>query len=121
MSKTKAQVRNRVGSDYLGILRLGQSLQPQDDDRISDAFDEVYQQLKTDGLATWASTASVPAAIVPHLVALIAQQCQATYSLSLPRQALLIQTAGLNGENAKKEIRKLASQDFASQDMAVDF
>ena len=121
MSKTKAQVRNRVGSDYLGILRLGQSLQPQDDDRISAAYDEVYEQLKKDGLATWASTASVPAAIVPHIVALIAQQCQATYSLSLPRQALLLQTAGLNGENAKNEIRKLASQDFASQNDPVDF
>ena len=121
MSKTKAEVRNRVGSDFLGILRLGQPLQSQDDTRISDAYDEVYEQLKKDGLATWASTASVPAAIVPHMVALIAQQCQGTYSLSLPRQALLLQAAGINGENAKSEIRKLASQDFSSKDDPVDF
>lgn len=121
MAKTKAQVRDRVGSDYLGILRLGQDLQPQDDTRISDAFDEVYEQLKKDGLATWASTASVPAAIVPHMVVLIAQQCQATYSLSLPRQALILQDAGANGEGAKKEIRKLASQDYSSQDEPVGF
>lgn len=121
MAKSKQQVRNRAGSDYLGILRLGQTLQPQDDDRISDAYNEVYEQLKKDGLATWASTASVPAAIVPHMVVLVAQQCQGTYSISQPRQLHILRDAGLNGENAKDEIRKIASQDFASQDEPVDF
>ena len=121
MAKTKAEVRNRAASDYLGILRLGQSLQSQDDTRISDAYDEVYEQLKKDGLATWASTASVPAAIVPHMVVLVAQQCQGTYGLSPARQVLILNTAGDNGEKAKTEIRKLASQDYASQDEPVDF
>ena len=121
MAKTKAEIRNRAASDYLGILRLGQSLQPQDDDRISDAYDEIYEQLKKDGLAFWASTASVPAQYVPHVVALVAQQCQGTYGISQLRQQLLFAAAGDNGERAKKEIRKLGSQDFPSQEEAVDF
>ena len=121
MAKTKAQIRNRVASDYLGILRLGQSLQPQDDTRISESYDEVYEQLKTDGLATWASTASVPAAVVPYMVALVAQNCQAPYGISQARQLMILSAAGANGENAKDEIRKLASQDYASQNDAVDY
>lgn len=121
MSKTKAEIIKRVASDYLGILRLGQPLQAQDDTRISSAYDEVYEQLKDEGLATWASTASVPAAIVPFVVGLVAQQCQGTYSLSLPRQSLILQVTGIDGDNAKSRIRKLASASYASQEEAVDF
>lgn len=121
MSKTKAEVRDRVATDYLGKLRLGQVLQPQDDIRISAAYDEVYEQLKKDGLALWSSTASVPAQIVPYMVVLVAQNCQGAYSLSNTRLKLILEDAGENGENARTQIRKLASMDFASQDEPVDF
>lgn len=121
MSKTKSEVRDRAASDYLGLLRFGQSLQPQDDTRISAAYDEVYEQLKKDGLATWASTASVPAQIVPFMVVLVAQNCQGGFGISAARKAEILLDAGENGENARTQIRKLASQDYASQDEPVDF
>ncbi len=121
MSKTKAEVRNRAASDYLGLLRLGQSLKPDDDTRITSAYDEVYEQLKKDGLATWTSTASVPAQIVPYMAVLIAQNCQGVFGISAARKAEILLDAGENGENARTQIRKLASQDYASQDEPVDY
>lgn len=121
MAKTKNEVRDRAASDYLGVLQLGQSLRAQDDARISAAYDEVYQQLKKDGLATWPSTGSVPAEIVPHMVSLVAQQCVGVYTLSPARQQILLGVAGINGELAKREIRKLVSPDYSSQENAVDY
>ena len=52
MSLTKNEIRDRVATDYLGILQLGQSLQSQDDVRILQGYDEVYEYLKKKGLAS---------------------------------------------------------------------
>lgn len=75
---TEAEVRDRAAND-LGMLRLGQSLQNQDKVRIETAYDEVYEQLKEEGLATWASDGSIPTKLVPHVAILIAHNCLNTY------------------------------------------
>ena len=113
---TKAQVRDRAAAD-LGILRLNQSLQSQDTTRIEAAYDEVYAQLKKDGLAVWASTAAVPDEITPHMAALVADNCLGTYGVS-PERFQRIKSASLG---AKREIRALVAPDYVSQDEATDY
>ena len=107
MSLTKNEIRDRVATDYLGILQLGQSLQSQDDVRILQGYDEVYEYLKKKGLASWASTASVPDDIVPYMVALVAKNCSTTYRLSTERSALLLNDAS----TAEAKIRELITTD----------
>jgi hypothetical protein len=113
---TIAQVRDRAAND-LGMLRLGQSLQHQDSTRITAGYNEVYQQLKTDGLATWTSTADIPEALVPYVVSLVADNCLNTYSTSPDRYAR-IKSAALM---APKEIAKLVTNYHTSQDSPTDY
>ena len=113
---TKSEVRDRAAND-LGILQLGQVLQSQDAARISSAYDEVYAQLKKDGFAVWASTASVPNEITPHMAALVADNCLGVYGVSNDRFNR-IKLAAIDG---KREIRKYATQDYISQEDATDY
>ena len=119
---TKNEIRDRAAQD-LGILRINQSLQAQDDTRIQSAFDEVYADLRKDGLATWPSTGSSPDEITPHVVALVADNCLNTYSVSNDRYIRIKNAAGPlgKGEVAKAEIRRLITTDFVSFDNATDF
>src|SRR4051794_14206086 len=107
---TVAEVIDRAGND-LGILRLNQSLQAQDETRISAAYDEVYAQLRKDGLATWASTAAIPAELVPHVVALVADNCLNTYAPSLDRYKRIKAAVQI----AMRDIRKFTAPDYVSQ------
>lgn len=113
---TKAELRDRAAND-LGILRLGQSLQDQDKVRIEKAYDEVYAQLKEDGLATWASTGESPDFLTPHIASMMADNCLGVYSVSDKRY----QRIKLAEANAKREIRKFATADYVSQEEAVDY
>ena len=113
---TKLETVDRAAND-LGVLRLGQSLQTADQTRINTAYDEVYADLKEEGLATWASTASVPSELVTHVVALICEQCSETYSLSDNRFARL-QTRWVK---AKREIRRLTTPRYESLGEAVNY
>ena len=120
MAKTKNEIRDRAAND-LGLLRLGQDLDAQNSTRILAGYDEIYQQLKKDGLAIWASTASVPAEIAPYMIALVALNCVATFGVSDKRVERIVLTAGIDGELAKKQIRKIVTADFVSQDEPVDY
>ncbi len=113
---TKAEIRDRAAQD-LGILQLGQALQSQDATRIESAYDEVYAQLKKDGLAVWASSGNTPDEITPHVSALVAENCAGVYGLSSERFQRVVFAAS----KGKREIRKYATQDFVSQDEATDY
>lgn len=106
---TKAEIRNQA-LQLLGRLRLGQSPQNQDKVVIEQAYDEVYEGLKVLGLATWASTASVPTEVVPHVVALVAIARANVYGVSDSR---LIRIKG-QSDIAEREIRKLVTPKFES-------
>jgi len=112
---TKAEVKAKA-LQMLGVLRLGQSAQNQDDVSIGDSYTEVYNQLKTLGLATWASTASVPNDIVPHMVALVAYNSVYFDGVSEARAQRILLKVGVNGETAKREIRLLTTPAFESLD-----
>lgn len=113
---TKAELRDRAATE-LGLLRLGQSLQAQDTTRIESAFDEVYGDLKTEGMNTWASTASCAAELVPHVAALIADNCLNTYSVSMERYQRIKAASGI----AKREIRRLITPEFESVDDPTNY
>jgi hypothetical protein len=113
---TKAEVRNRAAND-LGLLRLNQDLQAQDVTRIEAGYDEVYAQLKKEGLAIWASTAEVPDELVPHMVALVADNCLATYGVS-PERFQRIKSSSIP---AMREIRKLTAPHYPSLDNPTDY
>ncbi len=113
---TVAEVRDRAAND-LGLLRLGQSLQAQDSTRITTAYNEVYQQLKVDGLATWTSTGAIPTELVPHVAALVAGNCLNTYGVSTERYNRVASQANI----ARKEIRKLTTNYQTSQDNVTDY
>jgi hypothetical protein len=117
---TAQELINRAAND-LRILRLGQTLQSQDNTRITDAYAEVYATLKKDGLATWAYANEVPDELVPHVSALVADNCLSTYAVSQDLYQRIKNQVGVNGEIARREIRKLVTPDFVSQDDPTDY
>jgi len=117
---TKAEVRNQA-LELLGVLRLGQSAQSQDATTIETAYDEIYADLKKDGLATWASTAEVPAELVPHVVHLVALSRANRYGISNDRYQRILLEAGENGWKSKREIRRLVTPDYESLDEPTDY
>jgi len=116
MPKTKAELRDRVAND-LGILRLNQSLDAQDQTRIEDAYDEVYAELKTEGIAAWPKAGSVPDEFVPYMVALVADNCLATYKTS-PE---IFQRIKDRSVTALREIRKFRNFQYISATEPEDF
>lgn len=116
MALTKTQIVERAAYE-LGILRLNQSLQSQDQTRLEQAYDEVYADLKEDGVATWASTASVPTDVVPHIVAMVAFNAVDTYGVSNDRYQRIAGKASV----AKKKIDSLQVPAYVSQEEPTDF
>jgi ribosomal protein S16 len=113
---TKAETRDRAAND-LGLLRLGQSLQSQDSTRITDAYEEVYAQLKEEGVATWVSTGAVPDHMAQHVASLVAENCLNTYSVSQERYARILNAAN----NARAEIKKYTTPFYESLDESTDY
>lgn len=113
---TKAEVRNQV-LQTMGILRIGQSATSQDKTEIETAYDELYADLKEEGLATWAAAGSVPSKVVPHVVALVAISRADTYGISDARYRRI----AARSINAKREIRRLVTPKHESLDEPVNY
>lgn len=113
---TVAEVLGRAGND-LAILQLGQSLPAQHQTRLEAGYNEIYAMLKKKGLAVWASDGEIPAELVVHVVALIADNCLNTYGVSDARLKRIKAAVAI----AIPEIRKLASPDYVSQDEPTDY
>lgn len=111
-----ADIINRAAND-LGILRLGQALQAQDKTRITQAYAEIYADLKSEGIATWASDGDVPAECVRWVAALVADGCLNNYGVSNDR----FQRIKADFANARPEIRRLTATDYVSTEDAKDF
>ena len=113
---TVTELRNQV-LQTMGILRIGQSPQSQDKTEIESAYDEVYADLKQEGLATWTSTGGIPTEVLPHVVSLVALSRSDTYGISDSRLARIAAKASV----AKREIRRLVTPKFESLDEPVDY
>jgi hypothetical protein len=117
---TKAATINRA-AQFLGVLPLGQALPAHHDLRITQAFDEVYAQLKKDGLAVWASTDEVPAEIVRPVAALMADNCLDTYKVSADLFNRIKDACGPNGETARYVIRSYVTPAYVSTENPTDY
>jgi len=113
---TVAQIIDRAAGD-LGIKRLNQPLQDQDKKRIESAYNEVYADLKEDGLATWTSSGEIPSKVVPFLATLMAVNCLNNYGVSDKRY----QRIKLAEKGAKRGIRRLVITDHVSSSEPTDF
>lgn len=112
---TKQEIRDRSAND-LGILRIGQSLQAQDNTRILSAYAEVWAELNAESIAPWQITESVPDELVKHVVALVALNCLNTYGVSDKRYIRIMNAAGDDGVKAKRAIRLLVATPYVNTD-----
>lgn len=117
---TKAEVRNQ-SLQMLGVLRIGQSPQDQDKTEIETAYDQVYLDLKKEGLATWAATGEVPGEIAPYMAGLVALSRNVTYPISTERNQRIVNLVGVDGERGKREIRKLTTPKYESLEEPTDY
>lgn len=117
---TRAEIRNRA-LQLLGIVRIGQVATAQDDTELSTAYDELYEQLKKEGLATWALTGTVPLDVTPHVVSLVALSRSDTYAISDARLQRIVLQSGPTGELAKTAIRRLTTPKHESLEEPRDF
>lgn len=117
---TKAQVRQRVGED-LSLVPIGQDLESQDQARIDQTFDEVYEILKDKGLATWSSTSEVPTKAVPYYCLLMEEKLINTYSVPESRYQRIKQDAGPDGEMAMAKLAKAILPSYESNSEPEDF
>lgn len=117
---SKAKIRQYVGED-LGLVPIGQDLESQDQNRIDVVFDQVYERLKEEGLAIWASNADVPTKLVPYVQLMIEEKLLSTYSVPELRYNRIKRDAGENGDIALANIAELAIPEDESTDQAVDY
>lgn len=120
MARTKTDIRNAVAEE-LAIKIVGQSIQNKHVVKIEAKYDEVYEQLKVRGLATWTSTGSVPNDVAPYIEKLVALLCANVYGIPIERYQRIVAITGIDGELAYSKIKELVSPYYESQESAVDY
>lgn len=106
---TKAEVK-QSSLELLGVVEIGQSAESQHDTRIGKAYTQVYDDLKDEGLAIWATAGTIPDKIAPHLEALMAYNAMDSYAVSDARAQRITARVAV----AKREIRGLITPDYES-------
>lgn len=113
MSVAKTEIRNRA-LRRLGVLGWGGTPNTNVSNDMDQVYTEVYAALEEEGLTTWAVTAEVPDAYVPHMVNLCALQRASEHKVSPQRYEKLVLEAGPNGERAMSSIRSLKATAYQS-------
>ena len=113
---TVEEVRHKAGR-ILGIVRFGQALKSEDDLLLTESYAQVYDMLKDEGIAVWASTADVPNRVVEHVAALMAFNVCDDKGVSPTRYNRIIARRNV----AMPEIRKLTQPKHESLDEVVDY
>lgn len=118
---TKAEVKTQT-LENLGIIGVGRTAASQHDTRMDTAYTQVYNDLKSEGLATWAEAGtSIPDEVAPFLAGLMALNAHLPYGISQMRLNRLYADFGQNGILAKREIRRLTTPDYESLEEPDDF
>lgn len=107
--------------EELKVVQIGQSAESQHDTRIGRAYTEVYNDLKTEGLATWAEAGTIPDEVRPHLEAMMAFNSINSFGVSDSLYRRISVKVGPDGETAKRAIRKLITPDYESLEEPVDY
>lgn len=117
---TKAQIRQRVGED-LNLVPIGQDLEAQDKNRIDTTYTEVYNRLKKESLAVWASDASVPEEVTPYYIDMMLEKLLTSYSVPPARYERIKRDAGDNGDIALANIAELVIPEYESIESDAGF
>jgi hypothetical protein len=113
---TLAETRHKAGR-ILRIVRYGQALNADDDALLTEAYAQVYAQLKTEGIAVWASTGGVPDSVMPHVAALMAFSVTADKGVPADVYARTLALRNV----ATPEIRRLTKPMHESLDEPTDY
>lgn len=117
---TKSEVRD-TAAGMLGRRRIGQAIAADLTARLDQSYRYVYEDLKDDDLAIWASDEDIPDKVAPLVSALMALDASNDVGISNERyQRILIKT-GPDGERAKQKIRRKVTPDWESLDDVEDF
>jgi hypothetical protein len=113
---TVAETRHKAGR-MLGIVAYGQALPANHDLLLTEAYTQIYNSLKAEGNAIWASTGAVPDGVMPHVAAMMALQVAPDIGVSSERYQII----RLAAQAAPTEIRRLTVLPFAADDLPVDY
>jgi len=113
---TIQEVRHKAGR-MLGLIRYGQALKSDDDSLLSEAYTQVYDELKTEGLNVWASDGAVPDRVAQHVAALMAfNVCDDKQAPEVMRKRVIERRS-----IALPEIRRLTAAPYESLKDPVDY
>lgn len=115
---TLTQVRNRAAG-LLGRHRLGQSINNDLKDRLDEAYNSVYDDLKHDRLVIWSSgvSATIPDKVAPHVAALMAWDATDDIGVSDARMARILSKVSI----AKPSIRRNVTPKHESLEDAENY
>jgi hypothetical protein len=113
---TVAETKHKAGR-MLGVVRMNQALKPEHEAMLAEAYTQAYADLKEEGYATWASTGTVPDAVMPHLAALMAFACATDVGVSGERYTAILAQRNV----AKPEIKRLVTAAHESITEPTDY
>lgn len=120
MSLTIEEMVQRVGED-LSLVAIGQALESQDESRITNTYNEVYERIKKKGRATWNSTGDIPTVAVPYVALMMCEKLLTSYSVPEARANRIRQDAGLNGDVALSNLSEMTLPEYESTTEASDY
>tara|TARA_R110000822_G_scaffold77081_4_gene185102 strand:+ start:64 stop:423 length:360 start_codon:yes stop_codon:yes gene_type:complete len=112
---TKTELRNKC-AQALGLLPVGQTLASQHQTRIDEAYDEIYAQLKTEGLNVWASDGDCPDSVNPFMANLMALTLTEVYPISEARYVRIVNKVGIDGYRGILMISKYLQPEYEAID-----
>ena len=116
MSSTKAEIAQQV-AERLRVVPIGQTLQSQDRAKLDLHYDQIYNELKVKGLATWSATGSVPTELQGHMSNMVAFDATDVYQVSNDLYARL----AASDARSRLYLRELATPATPSMDPVRDF
>lgn len=113
---TAAEIRNKAAKK-LGLYGTGQTLQSAISADLDEAYDEVFDELKSLGLVTWAESAEVPDELVWPVVALTAFARVNEYAVPPGKYQRVVADAAI----AERRIRQIQAKPRRIQTKMVSF
>ena len=111
----KADIRNKA-LDKHGLIASGQTADSNHQADLDAAYDEVYEELRTEGLAVWPSTGTINDELVNPLVALVASKRLDEYGV--PDRAY--QSIASQAANAIPQIRRILARPYTGSSVKIN-
>lgn len=103
--------------ELLGISQEGVSMTANHSTRMGRSYDQVFAELKKDGIATWIAAGPIPDEVAMHVKALMAFEAADAFYVSGNRYNRIVAKEKV----ARREIRRLVTPDYESLDEPKDF